>query len=215
MTYLARAKSAAETGAAERSPSVLTPVSSRPEYVTFQLEERRSPREPLKVHVRRTYLVRAGDTVNSIAREYGVKPLAVIRANKLDSDARIVPGQELIIPPGPVLVFLDAEPVKFDTPPSILSGIALAPFRPIFEKGGGLVHWLPKGKQVIARNDTQVVKLRIGSDVALINESEVKLDIAAFLRGGRTIVPIRFFREALGAEVEWDPETGKIEIRTK
>jgi len=215
MTYLARARSAAETGAAERSPSVLTPVSSRPEYVTFQLEERRSPREPLKVHVRRTYLVRAGDTVNSIAREYGVKPLAVIRANKLDSDARIVPGQELVIPPGPVLVFLDAEPVKFDTPPSILSGIALAPFRPIFEKGGGLVHWLPKGKQVIARNDTQVVKLRIGSDVALINESEVKLDIAAFLRGGRTIVPIRFFREALGAEVEWDPETGKIEIRTK
>ena len=213
-TYLAMAGGVAKGKMGGKSP-VVSPIASTPEFVTFQLQEKLSANEPMRVQVRRRYLVKAGDTVNSIAKDYGVNAHSVIKANDLGRSAVIVPGQELVIPPGPLLVFFDAEPVTLDAPPSIFSGIALGPFRPIFEKGGGSVHWLHKGKQVVAKKDTHVVKLSIGSDIALINDSEVKLDVATFLRGGRTIVPIRFFREALGADVEWDPETGNIEIKTK
>ena len=213
-TYLAMAGGVAK-GKMGGKPPVVSPIASTPEFVTFQLQEKLSANEPMRVQVRRRYLVKAGDTVNSIAKDYGVNAHSVIKANDLGRSAVIVPGQELVIPPGPLLVFFDAEPVTLDAPPSIFSGIALGPFRPIFEKGGGSVHWLHKGKQVVAKKDTHVVKLSIGSDIALINDSEVKLDVATFLRGGRTIVPIRFFREALGADVEWDPETGNIEIKTK
>jgi hypothetical protein len=44
-----------------------------------------------------TYVVRTGDTLSEIAREYDVSVRALIRANGLDDDT-IMPGQELRIP---------------------------------------------------------------------------------------------------------------------
>jgi murein DD-endopeptidase MepM/ murein hydrolase activator NlpD len=43
-------------------------------------------------------VVRRGDTVNSLARRYGVPPAAIVQANNLRSAAAIVPGQRVIIP---------------------------------------------------------------------------------------------------------------------
>jgi len=43
-------------------------------------------------------VVGRGDTVNSLARRYGVPPAAIMQANNLRSAAAIVPGQRLVIP---------------------------------------------------------------------------------------------------------------------
>jgi hypothetical protein len=40
--------------------------------------------------------------------------------------------------------------------------------------------------------------------MAWVNGEEVALEAPPVLRGGRTLVPIRFIAESLGAEVEWD-----------
>jgi len=45
----------------------------------------------------RTYKVRPGDTIWSIARTIGQDPMKIISWNKLDSDSAIFPGQELIV----------------------------------------------------------------------------------------------------------------------
>jgi nucleoid-associated protein YgaU len=45
----------------------------------------------------RTYVVRQGDTLFSIARRFGVTPLALARANRLTND-HIEPAQALVIP---------------------------------------------------------------------------------------------------------------------
>jgi alkaline phosphatase len=54
--------------------------------------------------------------------------------------------------------------------------------------------------------------LKIGSNKATINNNEVDLDVPAQLLGGRTMVPIRFVGESLGAEVQWEPSTETVKI---
>ncbi|MCK5849057.1 MAG: copper amine oxidase N-terminal domain-containing protein, partial [Caldisericia bacterium] len=57
-----------------------------------------------------------------------------------------------------------------------------------------------------------IVKLRIGDQKASVNEEEVTLDVAPYIKNDRTMVPIRFIAEALGAEVGWENATKSITI---
>ncbi|MBI3922984.1 MAG: LysM peptidoglycan-binding domain-containing protein [Armatimonadetes bacterium] len=208
----------ADTGiTAHQSPGIASPISTPPIVVLQMPRETRPGKDrPVRLEARRKYMVRLGDTVSSIAKDYGISTQMLLKANGLRESSRVLPGRELVLPRGPLVVFFDAEPLKFDAEPSIFSGgVALGPFRTIFEHGGGSVEWLSKGKRVHAKNSDHEVQLRIGSDVAIVNDSEMKLDLATFLRAGRTIVPLRFFRAALGAEVDWNPETGSIAISSK
>ncbi len=49
-----------------------------------------------------------------------------------------------------------------------------------------------------------VVELTVGSDNAKVNGLERRLDAAPYIDGGRTLVPLRFIGEALGAKVDYD-----------
>jgi hypothetical protein len=55
---------------------------------------------------------------------------------------------------------------------------------------------------VLASSSKQI-KLTIGSDVILVNGSPLKMDVAPFIKNGRTFVPLRFVSEALGAKVDY------------
>ena len=46
----------------------------------------------------RTHVVRAGETVPAIALQYGASTAAVVRRNGLSGGARILPGQQLVVP---------------------------------------------------------------------------------------------------------------------
>lgn len=52
----------------------------------------------------------------------------------------------------------------------------------------------------------------IGKIEAKVNKSVNKLDAPAKIVNGRTLVPLRFVSEALGAEVTWDGKTKTIYI---
>lgn len=58
------------------------------------------------------------------------------------------------------------------------------------------------------------VEIHIGSNLAVIDGTEVRIDQPPQIvpETGRTLVPLRFVAEALGAEVEWDAVTQKIVI---
>lgn len=47
-----------------------------------------------------------------------------------------------------------------------------------------------------------------------VNGKEVKSDVPAYINQGRTMVPIRFVSEALGAKVDWDAKTRSVIITT-
>jgi hypothetical protein len=111
-------------------------------------------------------------------------------------------------------VVLDGRTLVFDVPPTIENGRTLVPLRAIFEALGAQIYWDASTQTVTAQKQSSntVVSLTIGNQYAYINNDLVKLDVPAKIVNNRTLVPLRFVSEALGAEVAWNGETQRITI---
>ncbi|MDR5683886.1 MAG: copper amine oxidase N-terminal domain-containing protein [Armatimonadota bacterium] len=111
-----------------------------------------------------------------------------------------------------VRVFVDGERVTFDQPPVVIGGRVLVPLRGVFERLGATVEWEASTRTVLAVRGGTVVELPVGSRIARVNDRPVTLDVPAMIVGGRTLVPLRFVSEAMGARVEWREATRTVLI---
>lgn len=109
-------------------------------------------------------------------------------------------------------VYLDGNMLAFDVPPVIEEGRTLVPLRAIFEALGAEVTWDGDTRTVTAQKEQVKIQLQIGSNTACINNQPVELDVPARIVNDRTLVPLRFVGEALGAEVDWDGATRTVRI---
>jgi len=104
-----------------------------------------------------------------------------------------------------VRVIADGSSVFFDQPPIVTGGRVLIPLRGVFEQLGAFVQWNRANNTILATRLGTEVQLTIGSRIAFVNGSQVALDVPAMVVAGRTLVPLRFVSEAMGAHVQWDP----------
>lgn len=111
-----------------------------------------------------------------------------------------------------VSVFVDGNRLNFDQPPVMVGGRTLVPLRGIFEALGATVVWDAPTRTVRAQRDATSIELTLGSTMATVNGQPVTLDVPAQSVGGRTMVPLRFIGEALGADVDWRPATRTVLI---
>lgn len=111
-----------------------------------------------------------------------------------------------------VSVFVDGDRVGFDQAPVIQDGRTLVPLRGVFEEMGATVVWDAGARRVLANHGATQVILPIGSRTAVVNGQTLMLDVPAQIFGGRTLVPLRFVAESLGAEVVWSPGTRTVTI---
>jgi hypothetical protein len=102
-----------------------------------------------------------------------------------------------------------------DADPVIENGRTLVPMRYIFEALGAEVSWNEAEQSVRAEKEGTELRLQIGASAARVNGAEILLDTAPVIRGGRTLVPIRFIAESLGARVDWDAERRTVVIDTR
>lgn len=111
-------------------------------------------------------------------------------------------------------VILDGHTLSFDVPPTIENGRTLVPLRAIFEALGTQIYWDAPTQTVMARKESAntVISLTIGNKYAYVNNNLVQLDVPAKIIKSRTMVPLRFVSEALGAKVDWDGVTQTINI---
>jgi hypothetical protein len=58
----------------------------------------------------------------------------------------------------------------------------------------------------------KIIKLQIGNKIAYVDGNELTLDVPPQIINGRTMVPVRFISEGLGAEVGWDGATKTVTI---
>ncbi|MDQ7829811.1 MAG: copper amine oxidase N-terminal domain-containing protein [Armatimonadota bacterium] len=127
-------------------------------------------------------------------------------------------GGSLSAPTGaqdaPIRVFVDGGRVRFDQPPVVRGGRVLVPLRGVFERLGASVDWEAATQTVLAVRGGTVVELQIGSRQARVNDRVVLLDVPARIIGARTLVPLRFVSEALGATVQWQEATRTVLIYT-
>ncbi len=105
--------------------------------------------------------------------------------------------------------------VEFDVQPRFDHGVPMTPFRHLIEKAGGRVDWEHRTKTVRASADGHSLMLQIGDKFGKIDTQSVSLEIAPYIDGGRTIVPLSFIREALKVDVDYDKESGHVVITTK
>ncbi len=113
-----------------------------------------------------------------------------------------------------IRVVLDGQVLGFDVPPVEVQGRVLVPFRGIFERLQAYVEFNEATRTVHARRGTVVIRLQLGSQTAYINGRPTILEVPAMAIQGRTMVPLRFVSEALGAVVEWDGTTRTVVIMT-
>ncbi len=102
-----------------------------------------------------------------------------------------------------IRVYVDGRLVTFDVPPTLSEGRVLVPLRGIFEQLGATVDYDAPTQHIVAIRGAQTVALTVGSRQAMVNGAPQLLDVPANTINGRTMVPLRFISEALGASVQW------------
>lgn len=111
-----------------------------------------------------------------------------------------------------VKVLFDGKALNMDVKPVIENNRTLVPLRAIFERLGAKVDWDDKTETVMAVKGSTTIKLVINNTNALRNGITVKLDVPARIIQGRTLVPLRFVNEAMGADVKWNGTTRNVTI---
>lgn len=116
---------------------------------------------------------------------------------------------------GKVNVMLNGQCIDFgDVWPENHNGRVMAPVRAVLEALGATVEYDLSTRTVTAELDgdllvhqvgTSTVEVYAGGDTAA-EPRIITMDCTSLLSGGRTLVPVRFFSEALGFDVYWDGE---------
>ena len=109
-------------------------------------------------------------------------------------------------------VAVNGTPVNLNPPPIERAGRVFVPLRGVFEQLGASVVY--ENGQINATGNGRTVSLRVGSNQAIVNGNPQTLDVAPFLVGASTYVPLRFVSQALGASVNYESSNQLVSITT-
>jgi hypothetical protein len=84
--------------------------------------------------------------------------------------------------------------------------------RPIIEGLGGAITWVSETRSVEVEFNGTTLLLQIGNRTAVVNGKPVQMDVPATIMNGRTMLPVRFVSEHLGADVQWEELTKTVTI---
>lgn len=114
----------------------------------------------------------------------------------------------------PIKVMVENNYLELSVNPVLENERTLVPLRAIFEAMGVEVGWDESTQIIRGTQAENIIILQLNNKIASINGKEVELDAAAKAIDGRTLVPVRFIAESLGAEVGWDQESKTVLINS-
>jgi len=109
-----------------------------------------------------------------------------------------------------VAVVVNGRTINFDQPPIVRAGRVFVPLRGVFEDLGASVVY--DNGLINATGNGRNISLHIGSTQATVNGASEIIDVAPFVIGSRTLVPLRFAAQALGAAVDWNQNSQTVTI---
>ena len=101
-----------------------------------------------------------------------------------------------------VQVQINGQPVNVSPAPVMQDGRVFVPLRGVFESLGASVVY--SNGEINATGNGREISLHIGSTQATVDGNPQTIDVAPFIIGASTYVPLRFVSQALGATVDWD-----------
>ena len=103
--------------------------------------------------------------------------------------------------------------VQLDVAPALIGGRTMAPLRFVGESLGAEVIWIAETRQAAYIAGERQILLTEGLTTVLVNGREETIDTPPTVVDGRTLVPLRFVSQWLGAVVRWDESLRQVEIR--
>lgn len=112
-------------------------------------------------------------------------------------------------------VYVDGDELETDVPAQIVDGRTMIPIAPIFKALNTEITWNNTTKTATGTKSDIIVQIQVGNKTAYVNGQPITLDVPAQIIDGRTMVPLAFISQALGANVYWDNDTASARIVTK
>lgn len=103
-----------------------------------------------------------------------------------------------------------------DVAPYIKDGRTFLPLRYVANALGvddDNIIWDPVTKAVTIFKGDRIAQVTIGSKTMLVNGVTVNMDVAPEITDGRTMLPIRWMGQALGATIDWDAEARSVTVK--
>lgn len=113
-----------------------------------------------------------------------------------------------------ITLVVNGKALSPDVPPQLVEGRTVVPLRFIGEALNMEVLWDDQLQAAVLRSEGLSITLPVGQREAIVNGKVVTLDVPAITIEGRTMVPVRFISEQLGARVGWDGENQVVSITT-
>ena len=109
-------------------------------------------------------------------------------------------------------VTVNGDAVGFSPAPIVRAGRVFVPLRGVFERLGASVVY--DAGTINATGNGRDISLHIGDTRATVNGQNEIIDVAPYILGASTYVPLRFVSEALGATVNYDASDDQVAITT-
>jgi hypothetical protein len=107
-------------------------------------------------------------------------------------------------------ISINGTSVDVSPAPIIQAGRVFVPLRGVFENLGASVVY--DDGQINATGNGREISLHIGSTQATVDGNPQTIDVAPFIVGESTYVPLRFISQSLGASVQWDDADSVVDI---
>ncbi len=102
-------------------------------------------------------------------------------------------------------IVVDGAPLGGDLEPFIDGqNRIMVPLRAVSEGLGARVHWEAGARCVTVEKGPVTLHFHVDSPLVLVNGQEKLMDTVPQLKNNRTVVPLRFAAEFLGAQVDWN-----------
>lgn len=120
------------------------------------------------------------------------------------------PTPKTEFPTRSIAIAINGEDIAADPAPRVVNGRLLLPIVRIYGALGITVS--RDGDNISAAAPRKTIALRLGSDIARIDNQTVRMDGPAVEIDGATYVPLRFVADSLGAAVSYDAKAARVDV---
>lgn len=113
-----------------------------------------------------------------------------------------------------VTVLLDDLPISFPVQPFLDGNTTMVPLRALSEALGFEVTYTGETQPITCAKGQTTISLKLADTAVSVNGVVSTLQSPARLEGDTTVVPLRFFSETLGYQVDWDGDTYTATVRS-
>ena len=185
-----------------------------------------------KIIIKGDYLatLQEGDTKITVDLQSGTDPVFTINKGvdnntttpqTTESTESILPAQQNITAPEQTIIIMQVGDINYtvngitktaDAVPAVNNSRTYVPYRLVAEAFNARVQWDATTKQVTISDGGITIVMTVGSKSYTVNGETRQMDAEAYINNGRTMTPIRFIAEALGAKVDWNTQNKVVTI---